>query len=179
MKSVAAFFMICLVAITAIPASAGPASAAKGLTDTERNDLLFIREEEKLARDVYQELYRFWMEQGLELATLYNIQASEQRHFDAVGTLLDRYGVDDPALEPGVFTDASGLQIHYDELISRGKLNVSDAMEVGRDIELMDIEDLTLALGNTSKKDIRNVYTNLRDGSYSHLAAFERALDGQ
>ena len=63
------------------------------LDATEAAGLTFMREEEKLARDVYQNFYPLWN------ATLFNnIGQSEQQHFEAIGELLDRYRLDDPAL---------------------------------------------------------------------------------
>lgn len=49
-----------------------------------------MREEEKLARDVYLTFGEKW---GLTLFT--NIAKSEQTHTDAVKTLLDRYEIKD------------------------------------------------------------------------------------
>ena len=40
------------------------------------------------------DLYKMW---GLTIFS--NIASSEQKHMDAIKTLLDRYGLDDPAAE--------------------------------------------------------------------------------
>ncbi len=61
------------------------------LSQEEIDDLVYLREEEKLARDVYLHLYNTWGQWIFE-----NIAASEQQHMDAVKTLLDRYGIHDP-----------------------------------------------------------------------------------
>ena len=74
---------------------------AVDLTDSEKYWLTYMREEEKLARDVYIFLYDKWGSQIFN-----NISVSEQTHMDAIKTLLDRYGIPDPVADkgPGVFT---------------------------------------------------------------------------
>jgi len=140
--------------------------------DTEAEWLLYMREEEKLARDVYQELYQVW---GLTIFS--NIARSEQKHMDSIKTLLDRYHLTDPAEGNGVgvFTN-SDLQALYFELIAKGEKSVLDALQVGVIIEETDITDLTKALNGTVHRDIERVYANLMAGSYNHLAAFESKL---
>ena len=140
------------------------------LTSAEEAGLLFMREEEKLARDVYLMLFDKW---GLRVFA--NIAQSEQRHMDAVLYLLGKYGLDDPARDPGLFQD-SDLQDLYDELIAKGETSLVDAIEVGVLIELTDIEDIETLIKQTKKKDIIQVYTNLLNGSYNHLEAFESHL---
>ena len=90
-----------------------------------------------------------------------------------MGVLLDRYGLDDPALEPGVFTDHH-LQELYDELIMMGLGSLKDAYIVGAIIEEVDILDFLHYLGDeqVDNKDIRQVYTNLMEASENHLRAF-------
>ena len=62
------------------------------LTEAEQNDLQFMREEEKLSRDVYNRLFEIW---GSPLFS--SIAISEQRHMDAVLNLLNKYTISDPA----------------------------------------------------------------------------------
>ena len=145
------------------------------LSEAEIEDLLFMREEEKLARDVYLTLYDQW---GLPL--FQNIAGSEQAHTDAIKALLDRYGVDDPvgANEVGVFTN-SELQGLYDELIDLGGQSMGDALLVGIAIEEIDILDLLEALAHTDNADIIRVYENLLSGSENHLRAFVSTLERQ
>ena len=138
------------------------------LTFEEEAGLLFMREEEKLARDVYLVLFDKW---GLRVFE--NIAESEQRHMDAVLYLLGKYGLDDPALDPGLFLNPD-LQDLYDELVGKGETSLVDALEVGILIEETDIEDIENLIGQTDKEDIIQVYTNLLDGSYCHLEAFVR-----
>jgi hypothetical protein len=149
------------------------AVAQSVLTPEEEAGLLQMREEEKLARDVY-----------LAMDTLYgkrifsNIMASEQTHMDAIKTLLDRYGLEDPAAGngPGVFTDPD-IQALYNDLYNRGIVSLVEALQVGVDIEKMDITDLEELLFQEPRRDIKRVYENLLAGSESHLAAFEDQLN--
>jgi hypothetical protein len=132
-----------------------------------------MREEEKLARDVYQQLAKKW-----NLVTFENIAASEQNHFDALGTLLTRYSVADPAqgLAAGVYSNAK-LSALYNELMAKGTKSSQDALEVGLLIEKADIADLEAALKGTAKLDVKRVYTNLMNASYNHLEAFETGCE--
>ena len=98
-----------------------------GLTSAEEYWLTYMREEEKVARDVYIVLYDQWQSRIFK-----NISLSEQTHMDAIKTLLDKYGIADPAAgkEVGEFTNPD-LQAMYDELIDAGSVSLVDALEVG------------------------------------------------
>lgn len=144
--------------VIAIPASE--------LSADEAAALLFMREEEKLARDVYTKLYEVW-----GLPTFQNIAAREQKHMDEIALLLTRYELADPAQTPGVFTDAS-LQNLYNTLVAQGSQSLADALKVGGAIEEIDINDLQNRLTATDNADIQQVYNNLMYGSYNHLRAF-------
>ncbi len=149
----------------------GFASAALALTPTETASILFMKQEEKVARDVYEVLYAKWGH-----VTFANIAGSEQRHMDAVDNLIARYRLTDPTpTEAGKFTYPE-LQALYDELVALGSKSLPDALAVGVLIEQADIADLKEALRTTRERPIRNVFNNLLDGSYNHLAAFTRAL---
>jgi hypothetical protein len=143
------------------------------LSAEETATLRYMREEEKLARDVYQQLAKKW-----NLVTFENIAASEQNHFDALGTLLTRYSVADPAqgLAAGVYSNAK-LSALYNELMAKGTKSSQDALEVGLLIEKADIADLEAALKGTAKLDVKRVYTNLMNASYNHLEAFETGCE--
>ncbi len=143
------------------------------LSAEETASLLYMREEEKLARDVYNALYAAWGQ-----TTFANIAASEQAHMDEVKLLLDRYGLTDPALTPASFSDP-GLQALYDRLLAQGLISLSDALKVGAAIEEIDILDLQTRLAQTDNADIQQVYNNLMRGSYNHLNAFVSALQAQ
>ena len=144
------------------------------LTDDEKYWMTYMREEEKLARDVYLSLGNKW-----NLQIFYTIAQSEQTHMDSVKTLLDRYGVPDPATgkAQGEFTNPD-LQKLHDDLIAQGSVSQVEALKVGVFIEETDINDLNKAISSTQKNDIETVYNNLLQGSLNHLNAFETNLEG-
>ncbi len=148
------------------------AAATGDLTQEEADALLFLREEEKLARDVYTVLYDEWGQK-----TFSNIAASEQRHMDSVKTLLEAYGLADPvgADTPGAFTN-SELQAAYDALVAQGGQSLEEALKVGVTIEDLDIEDLQALLATSPSADIAEVAQNLLKGSENHLNSFTRLL---
>ncbi len=162
--------LVALVAVGGATASAAPEDAT-GLTASEIAGLQYMREEEKLARDVYLTLGEQWA-----LPVFKNIARSEQSHMAAVKTLLDRYGVADPALaERGRFQDPT-LQALYDRLVSEGQASLAAALRVGVTIEELDIQDLKQRLSQAPQADIKLVYTNLLRGSQNHLRAFTTTL---
>ncbi|MEQ1703268.1 MAG: DUF2202 domain-containing protein [Ilumatobacteraceae bacterium] len=140
------------------------------LTNDEVAGLLWMREEEKLARDVYDEMAARW-----DLQIFENISTSEQTHMDAVLALLDRHGLADPAagMAPGEFTNTE-LQALYDTLVEQGSNSATEALKVGVAIEELDIADLQARQTDTA--DIGLVYDHLETGSEHHLDAFNRQL---
>ena len=145
------------------------------LSAEEIEGILFMREEEKLARDVYLTLYEQW-----ELSIFKNIASSEQTHMDAIKTLIDRYGLHDPAAgnEVGKFTDAT-LQSLYADLVAAGSQSLTDALRVGAAIEEIDILDLEKFVSLTDARDIQRVYESLTRGSRNHLRSFVATLEQQ
>ena len=168
-------FAALLGTLASTPTLAKPSSAATQATldATEAAGLTFMREEEKLARDVYQYLYPLWN------ATLFdNISQSEQTHFEAVGDLLERYRLSDPATPdvPGNFQDPE-LQALYDQLVASGSTSALAALRVGALIEETDMVDLADAIEATDQPDIIQVYGNLLRGSRNHLRSFVAAIE--
>jgi len=144
------------------------------LSDIEAAALVYMREEEKLAHDVYVTLGAQW-----SLPVFLNISRSEQSHTDAIKVLLDRYGLADPASnEVGVFTNPD-LQALYNDLIARGSQSLAEALKVGAAIEEIDIVDLQERLAETDNPDIQQVFGNLLNGSYNHLRAFVSTISRQ
>lgn len=146
------------------------------LNDAEKSSLLFMREEEKLARDVYDYLYLKWSLQIFD-----NISTSEQTHMDAILELLNRYELEDPAKqdESGSFVN-SDLQELYTDLTKVGTTSIVDALKVGAAIEEIDILDLKKALdADVDNQDITMVYENLMKGSRNHLRSFVKTLGNQ
>ncbi len=150
---------------TAAPAASGALSATYG------EGLLFMREEEKLARDVYNALYAKW-----QLPIFSSIARSEEMHTSAVASLIKRYGLADPASAraPGQFQNST-LQSLYDALVAQGSTSPNEALKVGATIEDLDLTDL--AKRASAQSDIQRVYANLSKGSRNHLRAFTTQLE--
>ncbi|MCF6167006.1 DUF2202 domain-containing protein [Lutibacter sp.] len=141
------------------------------LTQQEIDDLLFLREEEKLARDVYLFSYDKYAE------TIFNsISQSEQQHMNSVLTLLNTYGIADPASsERGVFKNQT-LQSLYNDLTTQSDISLLEALKVGAIIEDLDLNDIHEDESNTTKEDIINVYEKLSCGSRNHLRSYTSQL---
>jgi len=145
------------------------------LTEAEIAGLEFMREEEKLARDVYTALYERW-----ELDAFQRIAGSEQRHLETALRWLEHYGIADPAegLEAGEFANAE-LQRMYDDLVARGGTSLEEALRVGAAIEELDILDLEDYLAGTENIALQRLYSNLLSGSHNHLRAFASLLESE
>lgn len=146
------------------------------LSDAESDGLVFMREEEKLARDVYIYLFAEWGSKVFD-----NISKSEQTHTDAILTLLVRYDIPDPVGDnaEGVFENTY-LQTLYDDLILLGSSDLVSALSVGAAIEEIDILDIQHLVDEVEgNRDIVIVYENLMKGSRNHLRAFVRNLANQ
>jgi hypothetical protein len=148
-----------------------PSMPATELSEAQTNSLIFMLEEEKLARDVYITMYKKY-----KIRVFNNISRSEQKHMDAVKTLLDRrsidYSIDEDSI--GVFKNED-LQKLYNTLVDRGNQSIKDALQVGYDIEVIDIQDLE-ELVEGMPEDVTFVFGNLTRASYNHKDAFERNL---
>ena len=143
------------------------------LSPEERDGLIHMRIEEKLARDVYIVMGDLWNHK-----VFLNIQLSEQKHMDAVKRLLDKYNVSDPLTTDsiGVFPDPQ-FQLLYDQYILQGSQSLQEALLAGKTIEELDIADLEYQLTFVDNPDIIKVYQNLKAASENHLAAFNRCLN--
>jgi hypothetical protein len=141
------------------------------LTDSELASLLKMKEEEKLARDVYTVLAQKW---GSQVFT--SISAAENNHLNAIVLLLTDYGSTKTTIgEAGIFTDPA-VQTLYNDLVAKASASIDEAYKTGALIEEMDIKDLTIALSGTTNENVVLVFENLLKGSRNHLRAFNRQL---
>lgn len=155
----------------AAPAWASDTSSTT-LSTMEVAGLKYMREEEKVAHDVYGALYAEW---GLPVFS--NIESSEAQHMSAMLSLLVKYHLPDPAAgnAAGVFTDPK-LQTLYDTLAAQGQIGAIEALSVGALIEETDIRDIEKQKSFTTRSDILRTYDNLLCGSRNHLRAFNAQL---
>ncbi|HRX72416.1 MAG TPA: DUF2202 domain-containing protein [Candidatus Competibacteraceae bacterium] len=174
--------LLTVLATTSVFAARGPNQSGTGdpgtcvncvatpVDEQEAATLTFMREEEKLARDIYREAAALWTS-----SLFANIANSEQQHMDAVLKMLNKYGLPDPVAAagdlPGWFSDPE-LQQLYDDLAKQSANSLMDALLAGALIEEVDIEDNQNALDATDNLDLQQLYGNLLRGSRNHLRAF-------
>lgn len=141
------------------------------LTDSEKDGLLLMREEEKLAHEVYTAMFAKWNHKVFN-----NIKQSEAYHGELVKGLITKYGLNDPYVaEIGKYKNET-LQKLYNKLITKGKISLVDAFEVGALIEDIDIADLDKLITATQNADLKDVYETLNLGSRNHMRAFDKQL---
>lgn len=171
MKKLILFLTAVVLSIT------GFTQQTASLNNPEKDAILYMREEEKLARDVYEFLYAKWSSNPFG-----NIRQSEQTHMDRMKTLITTYKLTDPVEnnkdKPGVFTNTL-LQKYYNELITVGSQSLTEALKVWAKIEELDIADLEERIEQTKKQDILSTYNFLKMASENHLRAFVRRLKMQ
>ena len=149
----------------------------EALSVVEKDSLAFMREEEKLAHDVYAQLDLRW---GSNTRVFGNIAKSEATHTEAVRQLLLRYSLSDSAATSaaGQFQNTT-LQGLYTQLTAAGAISLIDALKVGAAIEEIDMIDINKALLGIDNQDIVLVYQNLLKGSRNHLRSFVANLVNQ
>ncbi|GEM_PF-949070 len=142
------------------------------LSEAEVDMLVKMRQEEKLARDVYLTLYEKW---GLRIFS--NIAQSEQTHMDAIKVLLDKYGLEDPVANDviGQYSDQAFVDL-YSVLVNKGGVSLVEALKVGATIEDLDIKDLEDEIALSDNQDIKTVFQNLMKGSRNHMRSFNRLI---
>ena len=164
------------------------------LSQDNKNDLAYMGNEERLAYDVYMNLYDY---HGSSINQFYNIASkSETKHISIVRDLVNKYNLtkDDltnlttepvaskstpqSSLPSGKY-DIQAIQDLYDALIAKGQKSTQDALEVGCMVEVTDINDLNEKIAHaqaSGAQDLVEAFNILRDGSYNHYWAFDRGL---
>ncbi len=139
---------------------------------SEEKELLYMIEEEKMARDFYVSMYEKW-----GLRPFGNIKNAEQKHMDAIESMLDKYGLSNPTKDAatGEFKNEK-IKSLYLALLGQGNKSALDALKAAAEIEEVDIKDLMDAIKNTDNKDLAIVYNNLQRASENHLRAFTRNI---
>jgi hypothetical protein len=150
-----------------------PVTAA-ALSQREMNGILFIWEEEKVARDLYRSLYN-----ESNLSIFVDLARSEQNHMDMALALMDKYGLQAPVSdEHGLFSNQT-LIGYYDELLAKGRQSPQDALEAAAAFEEISIVDLEKEIAAAEAEDVRVVYEGLLAGSRKHLRSYVRDLQEQ
>lgn len=141
------------------------------LTQEQISSLLYLIQEEKLARDVYT-----IMHQTRGIKKFYNILNAEENHQTLVATILEQYNIPNPNIDKdiGEFVDTE-LQNLYTTLLAQGKQSADQALNIGVAIETKDIEDIQQMLQIfDGKSDIKDVLQKLLLWSQRHLQAFTK-----
>ncbi|MEY2963632.1 MAG: hypothetical protein RL754_893 [Bacteroidota bacterium] len=146
---------------------------AQGLSTEDQDALIFMYEEEKLARDVYTTLSGIWSVNQLNM-----IQGSEQKHMDAIAALMVDYDIPYTTLDVGEFENAD-LKALYDDLVAQGSVTELAALTVGATIEDLDIVDLQEYVEATDEAVLMATYENLICGSKNHLRAFVMGIENK
>ena len=141
------------------------------LVQTDTDALLFMLEEEKLARDTYEFLDGKW---GINQFA--NIKKSEQSHMNAIINLLEISGTPYTILPYGEFED-EGLQNYYNQFVESGQISLSNALQIGATIEDLDIVDLEDYIDNTTDTSLISVFESLKCGSGNHLRSFVSTIE--
>jgi len=142
------------------------------LSMQEVKDLQFLKEEEKLARDVYLFSYDLY-----QYNVFNNISKSEQSHMDQVSLILNKYEIQDLSYEERGKFNNQVLQKLYDDLVSQSSISLEEAIIVGATIEDLDINDLDGFIIDTDHDDIAAMYNVLNCGSRNHMRAFSSNLN--
>jgi len=141
------------------------------LTAADKAALLFMLEEEKLARDTYIYLNDLWA-----INQFANITKSEQTHMDAIANLLTQNEIAYTVLPEGEFKNED-LQNLYNQFVIDGKVDKVSAFKIGATIEDLDIVDLQDLMDTIKNTDIISVFKSLQCGSRNHLRSFIKGLE--
>lgn len=162
----------------------------------EKIHLIFMREEEKLARDVYSTLGTMYPDSVI----FGKIDNSEQVHTTAVKAMIEKYGYEDPNTNDniGVYTGEDYgwyFTEKYNLLVERASISELEALYVGAFIEELDMMDINQCpqvivdtdnginevseCGKiyTQNPDIQRLYGSLLDGSDSHMEGYVRNIE--
>lgn len=142
------------------------------LTPSEIEGLMYLREEEKMAHDLYR---AYFLDNNLHIFK--KIALAERKHMKATRRLINFYGLTDPAIQAaGQFSDTT-IQAMYDALLADGLVSPEDALNSAAYVEESDILDLMNELSATSNTNLIFVYSKLLNGSKRHLKGLVHILD--
>ncbi len=162
-----------ILSLTGGEAAADDGAALAALTAREKDGLLFIWEEEKAARDLYNGLY-----EKNNMTIFLDLVRSESSHMDQARSVMEKHGLAVPPDEPGIFQNQT-LQEMHDQLLAEGLQSDQDALTVAAVFEEISIVDLEKELSASQADDVRTVYEGLLAGSRKHLRSYVSGLEGQ
>ncbi len=158
------------------------------LNEKQKDSLAYMWNEERLAQDVYLNLYKVHS----DVRQLNNIGTnSEGRHIELVQNLVEAYDINITNLVdytqnysevelnsmPAGTYGIEAIQNLYDILYAKGVNSSQDALEVGCMVEVTDINDLDDYIADAeTNQALLDTFDILRDGSYRHYWSFDRGL---
>ncbi len=145
------------IAVEHIPELAG----AIPLNTREAETLVLMREDEKLARDVYHAFYTYWRQ-----ASWLEAMQRRQARMNRIASLLQQYELPDPLPDtrPGSFPSPELAEL-YTQLVKRGAQSYIDAVDVCIQIEQLDIADLQAAILESRHETLDQSYQVLLESS--------------
>lgn len=136
-----------------------------------QSSLVFMLEEEKLARDTYR-----YLDSLYNLQIFKNIASSEQKHMDMIRTILDAREIEYEVLPEGEFADTA-LQAIYYAFREQGLVGLNEGFTIGATIEDLDIYDLQNFIAESEDSTMIETYYILICGSGNHLRGFVSNLE--
>jgi hypothetical protein len=164
----------------------------------EQTHLVFICEEEKLARDVYRVLGRRFPEVGV----FADLEAGQEHNRCAVSELLQKYRVSTPLVNDNVGVFSWGIYGRYFMekylvLTNQGSASPLNALYVGAFMEELNIQEITecpkvivdisngineitaCGMRYTGNPEVLRIYDRLLDESRRHLRLLVRGIEQQ
>lgn len=142
------------------------------LTECEIEGIVLVREERKLASDLFSELYDTW---DFEIFKL--ISQSEQTYMDEIKELIDKFNIEDPVKDNsrGIFTSPYIKKL-YSNLVEKGNKSAYESVRIAATLEDLSIKDLNDLLELSTKKEIITLYNSLRMASIGYIRAISKEL---
>jgi hypothetical protein len=158
--------------LSLISLSMSSCSQAQAISTEEADELQFMIQEEKMARDLYRQ---FYAQTGIQ--AFQNIAEAEQRHMDKIAGLLKQSALANPVenMAEGVFENEEIKKL-YQELLNRAAASTIDALKTAAFVEEKDIEDLRAVIESSNQSKHISVLQHLEEASKRHLQAFARQL---
>jgi hypothetical protein len=134
--------------------------------------LIWMREEEKLSRDVYTNLWKKW-----ETKIFLDVAAVEQIHMDSIKLILEKYWIDDPVKDDSIWIFSSfAIKKLYDDFIFQWNKSLLDAFILAADAESLDILYISDLVKQTQNQDIISLYNTLIIWSRNHLRNYVKEI---
>ncbi|MDD3034385.1 MAG: DUF2202 domain-containing protein [Bacteroidales bacterium] len=147
-----------------------PFDSTADLTASEIEYIYAVREDEKLAGDLYSAFFEMY-----KIKTFENIAKAEINHMKATERLLEYYGITYPvAGDKGKFENPV-RQALYDSLLQKGSTAL-EAFKVMAQYEEYNIVQYKADLAVITNENLKIVIENLEKGSENHFKATIRQI---